>query len=75
MPMDYLRSIAESAFPLEVSDLHGMECVHVLQAAELVEADIVYDETSCIYRCAVVRRITHQGWSTLERDSGHLPLA
>jgi hypothetical protein len=75
MAMDYLRAIAEAAFPLEVSDQHGMQCVHVLRAADLVEADIFDDDTPGACRRAVVHRITYQGWAVLERDSGHLPLA
>lgn len=75
MPLDYLRSIAQSAFPLEVTDPHGLRCIHVLVAAQLVEATISEDEQPGSGETAVVHSITHEGRAVLERDAGNKPIA
>ncbi|HVR52948.1 MAG TPA: hypothetical protein VMS38_24705 [Pseudorhodoferax sp.] len=74
MPLDYFRTIAQSELPLRVEDEHGVQCVHVLRAAGLVEATVVYgDATGAPF--AIVHAITHEGQAALQRDSRNKPLA
>lgn len=67
------RSIARSASALRVDDAHGVQCVHVLRAAGLVAATVVYDAQDTPF--AIVHGITHEGPATLARDSEKKPLA
>lgn len=75
MPLDYLRSLAHQILPLHVEDLHGLQCVAVLQAANLVEADIRDGDAPGQARSAVVNRITAEGRAVLVRDAGNKPIA
>lgn len=74
MPMDYFRSIAASAFPMRVEDEHGVQCVHVLRAAGLVEATVVYGDAPGA-PFAIIHGITHEGQAVLQRDNRNKPLA
>lgn len=61
MPMDYLRSIEHECFPLQIEDAHSLQCVRVLRAARLIEADIQTSPHSGIDTMGLVRSITNEG--------------
>lgn len=75
MPMDYLQTIKDHVFPVLVSNVNGMECLRVLDAAGLVEATFEPDERAEMDAAAIVLRITAHGWTALERDEQGKPLA
>lgn len=75
MPMDYLQTIKDHVFPILVSDVHGLECARVLDAAGLIEATFEPGSRPGTDAAAVVRRITGAGWSALDRYVQGKPLA
>jgi hypothetical protein len=75
MPMNYLRSIAHETFPLRVEDRRDIDCIAVLRAAKLVEAEIEDAATPGEYRCAIVNGITLEGWVVIARDAENKPIA
>lgn len=66
MAFDYLLKIERAHFPLLIGDPYEVECIHVLRAAELIEAEITAaaEDNS---QTAVVRRITPMGRAEIER--------
>jgi hypothetical protein len=71
MPMDFLRKIEKADFPLTVEEFADVNCVAVLRAAGLVEAEMVEAaEGDPDTACAVVLRITPKGHAAL---AGHVP--
>ncbi|HVR49814.1 MAG TPA: hypothetical protein VMS38_08750 [Pseudorhodoferax sp.] len=75
MPMHYLRSIAQQSLPMRVEDQHDIDCIAVLRAAKLVEAEIEDGDTPGEYRFAIVNSITLEGWVVIARDAGNKPIA
>jgi hypothetical protein len=67
--MDYLHTIKDHVFPILVSDVDGLECIRVLDAAELVYATFEPDERAGTDAAAVVHRITALGWAALRRHA------
>lgn len=66
MPMDFLRRIENTHFPLTVEDLAEVNNVAVLKAAGLVDAELIDavegDPDTC---CAIVLGITPEGHAAL----------
>jgi len=66
MPMDFLRRIERSEFPLAVEDFKDVNCAAVLKAAGLIEAELVEavhgDLDTC---CALIKCITPEGRAAL----------
>lgn len=75
MPLNYLHSIAQETLPLRVEGRHDIDCIAVLRAAKLVEADIEDGDTPGEYRFAIVNAITLEGWVVIARDAGNKPIA
>ena len=67
MPRDYLKKIEHATFPLRVDDQYEVRCVYVLQAAELVEVDVVQAATKQAGEVVMVRRITPMGKAEIDR--------
>jgi len=69
MPLDYLRKIGNSVFPLRVDDPAGINSVAVLNAAGMVEATLPPTcrarQTQQKFRQAVVLRVTPLGRTAL----------
>jgi hypothetical protein len=68
MPMDFLKRIENSSFPLAIEDETDIHCVAVLVAAELVEAHLppVLAGANRSYGVTILR-ITPMGRSELRR--------
>lgn len=78
MPLDYLRSIRNAAFPLTVEDPQEVNCVAVLLAAKLVEGSISVQSNRAAPQAdeiAVIERITLLGHVELARKGGGPPSA
>lgn len=67
MPMDYFLTLDKTTLPLQVADPHGLRCIAVLRAAELIEADIVNDDSGNAIS-ATIYRITYQGEAVLAKS-------
>ena len=67
MPRDYLKKIAHATFPLRVEDPYEVECVHVLRAADLVDATVTPASDHGRPEEVVVHRITPIGRAELDR--------
>ena len=67
MPRDYLQKIARAAFPLRVEDPYEVQCVHVLRAADLVDATVSAAKEDAGPEVVVVQRITPMGRAELDR--------
>lgn len=61
MPMDYLRSIEHVQLPFRVTDERAIECLHVLAAAELVDATFVASDVPGLDRAVDIDAITARG--------------
>ncbi|WP_432732015.1 hypothetical protein [Variovorax sp. W6] len=73
-PLDYLRTIERSAFPLRVEDPQEIGCVGVLKQAGFVDAAISpelawKDTDGSPQELAVIRRITPFGRAQLARGT------
>ncbi|WP_418117970.1 hypothetical protein [Variovorax sp. 350MFTsu5.1] len=73
-PLDYLRAIERSAFPLRVEDPQEISCVDVLKQAGFVDAAISpglawKDAGGSPQELAVIRRITPFGRAQLARGA------
>lgn len=72
MPMDYLRSIENAEFPLQVQDPKKINNLAVLKAAGLVRAEFVRTGHralgSELIEVATVLGITHVGRKALAED-------
>lgn len=78
MPRDYLKKIEHAAFPMQVEDAYEIRCLYVLQAANLVDVDIVSTRAvGWATERATVRGITPMGRAELARigsdGAGHDP--
>jgi hypothetical protein len=73
-PLDYLRAIERSAFPLRVEDPHEISCIGALKQAGFVDAAISpelawKDADGAPQELAVIRRITPFGRAQLARGA------
>lgn len=75
MPMNYLRTIAKQPLPLRVEDRSVIDCIVILRAAKLVEAEIEDGDMPGDYRFATIKSITLEGWVVIARDAGNKPIA
>jgi hypothetical protein len=68
MPMDFLKRIENSSFPLAIEDETDINCVAVLVAANLIEAHLppVLAGTNRTYGVTILR-ITPMGRAELRR--------
>ncbi|MDP9600997.1 UNVERIFIED_ORG: hypothetical protein J2W38_000767 [Variovorax paradoxus] len=79
MPLDYLRKIGNSVFPLRIDDPAGINSVAVLNAAGMVEATLPPTcrarQSQQKFRQAVVLRVTPLGRTALVGRRGVTPVA
>lgn len=61
MPLDFLHAIEYHEFPLRIADPHGLQCLRVLHAAKLVEAEFAVSEETGTDSAADVKGITDKG--------------
>ncbi|QRF62993.1 hypothetical protein [Variovorax paradoxus] len=65
MPMDFLRRIEDARFPLELHDEADIRNSIVLEAAELIEAQLPGVDAPPADASAIIFRITPQGRAAL----------
>lgn len=68
MPMDFLRRIKDAEFPLELRDEADIRNAIVLEAAELIEAQLPAADAPLVDASAIVLRITPQGRAAISRS-------
>ena len=74
MPLDYLRSIENESFPLQTTDVHAVDCIRVLLAAEMIDAQVLPEGRAGQPALALVNGITPLGRAALARqESGKAP--
>jgi hypothetical protein len=76
MPMDFLQKIERAEFPLRVESFDDINNVLVLQAAGLVDAELLApppDDPDRRPESAIVVRITPVGRAALERKKDCAP--
>lgn len=70
MPMDFLRRIKDAEFPLELHDEDDIRNAIVLEAAELIEAQLPAVDAPLSDARAIVLRITPQGRAAISKSKG-----
>lgn len=70
MPMDFLRRIKDAEFPLELHDEDDIRNAIVLEAAELIEAQLPAVDAPFSDARAIVLRITPQGRAAISKSKG-----
>lgn len=68
MPMDFLRRIKDAEFPLELHDVADIRNAIVLEAAELIEAQLPVVNAPLTDARAIVLRITAQGRAAISKS-------
>ena len=68
MPMDFLRRIKDAEFPLELHDVADIRNAIVLEAAELIEAQLPVVTAPLTDARAIVLRITAQGRAAISKS-------
>lgn len=66
MPMNFLQRIEKASFPLAIHEDADIQCVAVLVAAELIEANLPEPDSN-ERRSGVILRITPLGRAELKR--------
>lgn len=72
MALDFLRSIERARLPMRVDDPEEIGCVHILRAAQLLEATVKESNVEGEEDFVLVERITWQGRAELARRRSHV---
>lgn len=67
MPMEYLSALEHVKFPFRITDEHALQCLRVLEAAELVDAVFVPSVDPGTDQAADILAITPKGRVALAR--------